>query len=256
MIAADSEKPLAKGAALVTGGGRGIGRACCLALARAGFDVAVNFFSNEAAARKTAAKVEALGRKATLHQADLGEVDQAMGLVEQALEAHGRLDVLVNNAAMAPVTPITEITPQQWERVMAVNLEGAFFCAQKALVHMCAAGGGRIIFLSSQAGQAGGVFIGAHYVSSKAALLGLTKSFAKSGAAHGVLVNCVAPGQIDTPLTETFPPDKVSQLTGQIPLGRMGSADEVAQVVAFLASPAASYLTGTTIPVNGGMLMT
>lgn len=139
--------------------------------------------------------------------------------------------------------------------MMNVNLRGAFFCAQAALRQMRAQKGGRIVFMSSQAGQAGGVFIGAHYVASKAGLIGLSKSFAKAGAVDGILVNCVSPGQVDTPLTKQFPADKVAAMTGAIPLKRMASADEVAGVVAFLVSDAASYVTGATVPVNGGMLM-
>lgn len=139
--------------------------------------------------------------------------------------------------------------------MMNVNLRGSFFCAQAALREMRKQKSGRIVFMSSQAGQAGGMFVGAHYVASKAGLIGLSKSFAKAGAADGILVNCVAPGQVDTPLTRQFPADKVAAMTGAIPLKRMATAEEVAGVVAFLVSDAASYVTGATVPVNGGLLM-
>jgi 3-oxoacyl-[acyl-carrier protein] reductase len=176
--------------------------------------------------------------------------------VQDVIRDFGRLDVLVDNAAVAPVKPIDELTIADWDEVLNVNLRAAFFCAQQAFIHMRESGrGGRLIFMTSQAGQAGGVFVGAHYVASKAALMGVMKSFAKAGAAYGILANCVAPGQIDTPLTSEFPADKVEQLTRQIPLGRMGGAGEVASVVRFLASSESSYVTGATIGVNGGLLM-
>lgn len=240
---------------LVTGGSRGIGRACACALARTGHAIAFSYLRDRDAALRTAELAGAAGVEVRFYQADVGDADAARGLVSRAIEDFGRLDVLVVNAAIAPVVPIEEITPEEWDRVMAVNLRGAFVCAQAAFLQMRVQREGRILFISSQAGQAGGVFVGAHYVASKAALLGLTKSFAKAGAPHGILVNCVAPGQIDTPLTETFPPDRVADLTRAVPLGRMGTPEEVAEVIAFLAGSGASYVTGATVPVNGGLLM-
>jgi 3-oxoacyl-[acyl-carrier protein] reductase len=241
--------------ALITGGNRGIGRACTLELARAGFDVAIGYNSGRRAALDVAGEVRRSGRTARVYRADLGKARDAAILMNRVIEDFGRLDVLVNNAAIAPVTDIDGITVAEWDRVMALNVRGAFICGQLALRQMRLQGGGRIVFISSQAGQTGGSFVGAHYSASKAALLGLTKSFARAGAGHGVLVNCVSPGQIDTHMTASFPQDKVQVLTRSIPLNRMGRPEEVAHVVAFLVSEGASYLTGAIVPVNGGLLM-
>lgn len=241
--------------ALVTGGSKGIGRACGERLAAAGYAVAFNYHHDEAAAREATAAIAAHGQPVRAYLSDFGAPDAPGRLVEDVLRDHGRLDLLVNNAAIAPTTAIDAITVDEWDQVLSTNLRSAFFCAQAALRQMRAQKHGRIVFMSSQAGQAGGIFIGAHYVASKAALIGLAKSFAKAGAADGVLVNCVCPGQVDTPLTRQFPADKVAALTQAIPLRRMATATEVANVVVFLASDAASYITGATVPVNGGMLM-
>jgi 3-oxoacyl-[acyl-carrier protein] reductase len=242
--------------ALITGGSKGIGRACCIKLAKEGFSVAFNYGRDDASAAETTKAVEKCNQKVRAYRADLAEGNAARRLVETVVSDFGRLDLLVNNAAIAPTTSIAAITVEEWDQVLNVNLRSAFFCAQAALSQMQKQAGGRIVFMSSQAGQAGGVFVGAHYVASKAAILGITKSFAKLGASHGVLVNCISPGQIDTPLTATFPGEKVRAFTEAIPLKRMGTAEEVANAVAFLASEASSYITGATIPVNGGLLMT
>jgi len=241
--------------ALVTGGSRGIGSACTLELARCGFDVAIGYNRDRQAALGVARAAGRYGRTARVYKVDLGKAGDAKDLVPRVLKDFGRLDVLVNNAAVAPVKDIEEITAEEWDRVMALNVRGAFLCGQQALRQMRKQGGGRIIFLGSQAGQTGGSFVGAHYSASKAAILGLSKSFARAGAAAGVLVNCVSPGQIDTPMTSSFPQDKVRMLKKAIPMKRIGRPEEVAKVVAFLASEGASYLTGATVPVNGGLLM-
>jgi len=241
--------------ALVTGGSRGIGRACALELAKAGYEVAIAYNNDRQAAMNVARVVRRLGRVARVYRADLGKARDTELLINRVIKDFGRLDVLVNNAAIAPVTNIDEITVEEWDHVMALNVRGAFICSQLAFRQMRRQGGGRIIFVSSQAGQTGGSFVGAHYSASKAAILGLTKSFARAGAEYGVLANCVSPGQIDTPMTASFPRDKVRKLKRSIPLKRMGRPEEVAHVVVFLASEGASYLTGATVPVNGGLLM-
>lgn len=241
--------------ALITGGSKGIGQACCARLAAQGFDIAFNYSREDETVQETKVLIGKQNREARGYRVDLGEGAAPRSLVESVIADFGRLDVLVNNAGIAPTTSLTSITVEEWDHVLGVNLRGAFFCAQAALAHMRQRRSGRIVFMSSQAGQAGGVFVGAHYVASKAALIGLAKSFAKAGAAEGVLVNCVCPGQVDTPLTHHFPQDKVAAMTTAIPLKRMATAGEVAEVVAFLASDACSYVTGATIPVNGGMLM-
>ena len=241
--------------ALVTGGSRGIGRACVLGMAKAGFDVAIGYYSDRRAALDVARMAKRYRRTVRIYKADLGKADEAEHLVQRVIKDFGGLDVLVNNAAIAPVTDIDEITVEEWDRVMALNVRGAFLCGQLALRQMRRQGGGRIIFISSQAGQTGGSFVGAHYSASKAALLGLTKSFPRVGVETGGLATCVSPGQIDTTMTASFPQDKVRKLTSSIPLKRMGRPEEVAHVVVFLALEGGSYLTGATVPVNGGLLM-
>lgn len=241
--------------ALVTGGSKGIGRACGERLAAAGYAIAFNFHRDEGAMREASASMASHGQPVRTYRADLSLPAAPGQLVADVLKDFGRLDLLVSNAAVAPTTAIDSIQVDEWDMVLDTNLRGAFFCAQAALRAMRGQRQGRIVFVSSQAGQAGGVFIGAHYVASKAGLIGMAKSFAKAGAADNILVNCVCPGQVDTPLTQQFPADKVQALTRSIPLKRMGTAGEVASVIAFLASDEASYITGATIPVNGGLLM-
>lgn len=241
--------------ALITGGSKGIGRACGERLAAAGYAVAFNYHQDEAASKEATAVIATHGCDVRAYRSNFGDPAAPSRLVEAVLSDFGRLDLLVNNAAVAPTTLIDAISVEEWDHVMATNLRAAFFCAQAVLRHMRLRRSGRIVFVSSQAGQTGGVFIGAHYVASKAALIGLAKSFAKAGAADGVLVNCVCPGQVDTPLTRQFPAARVAALTQAIPLKRMATAEEVANVIVFLASDEASYVTGATIPVNGGLFM-
>lgn len=240
---------------LITGGSRGIGRACVDVLARDGYDIAFTYNNNEQAAQETLSLTKKHARRILSYHVDLGDAASALSLVANVIKDFGRIDVLINNAGIAPVVPMEDITIQEWDYVQNVNVRGAFICARAAFQHMKSQKQGRIVFLSSQAGQSGGIFVGAHYVASKAALLGLTKSFAKAGAAYGILVNCVSPGQIDTPLTESFPQEKVKNLTSSIPLGRIGKPEEVAEIIAFLVSDKVTYVTGATIPVNGGLLM-
>ena len=173
----------------------------------------------------------------------------------RVLEEAGRIDVLVNNAGMCPRTPLGEITLEEWNRVLTVNLTSAFLLSQLCVEAMIRQGSGAIVNVASMAGRMGGVAVGAHYSATKAALICLTKTLARHGAPHGVRANAVAPGVIDTEITAAASPESREALLNSIPLGRFGSPGEVAEVILFLASDAASYVTGVTLDVNGGVLM-
>ena len=241
--------------ALVTGASRGIGRACALRLAEAGYDVVVNYQSHQAEAAEVERRIVALGRGAMSIQADVSQPEAVDAMVRKAFQRWGRIDVLVNNAGVSAIRSFDELTVEEWDQVMNINLKSVFLCCQRVAPIMKTRRSGKIIMLSSQAGQTGGFFIGAHYAVSKAGIVCLTKYLAKTLAPFGVLVNCVAPGIIETNMSKSFPRELVLQLVNQVPLGRMGTPDDVANAVVFLASEASAYITGATIPINGGLYM-
>ena len=238
--------------ALVTGGGRGIGRATAELLAAEGATVAVADLDGDSAETDAAGIAERGGRSLAI-QADVSKPDQISAMFARVLEQFGRLDILHNNAGLFDQTPIDQMTPEAWDRLMDVNLRGAFFCAQEALRIMRRQGGGRIINMASLAAQVGGVVAGANYAASKAGIACLTKSMAKWGGQHNILVNSLNPGVIDTAMPASFPPERREAMIAATPLGRMGTADEVAKVVLFLASDLSSFVTGTHIDINGGL---
>jgi len=234
--------------ALVTGGSRGIGRACCLAFARRGAKVAVNYAGNEAAAAETAKLVVEAGGEARLCRFDVADAEAAAKAVDETVTAWGRLDVLVNNAGVAMDGLLLRLKEDDLDRQLAVNVKGAFFLAKAA------ARPGSIVNLSSVVGEMGNAGQAA-YAATKAALLGFTKSLARELASRNIRVNAVAPGFIDTDMTGGIAEAQRQKMLEVIPAGRLGTADEVASVVAFLASKDAAYVTGETIRVNGGMYM-
>lgn len=242
--------------ALVTGSSRGIGRACAVALAGDGYDVVINYQRDAASAARVVEEITALGRRSLAIAADVSVPTDVARLVRDAAQSIGPIDVLVSNAGIAPLTKLEAIPLDEWDTVFATNARPVLQLTQLVLPGMRARGFGRIVTMASQAGVSGGVFVGAHYAAAKGAMIALTRSIAKyTAGSPGITANCVAPGLIDTDLVAGFPPDDVARLTRGIPMQRLGSAQEVAAVVAFLCSPAASYVTGTLIPVDGGLLV-
>ena len=242
--------------ALVTGGSRGIGRAICVALGRRGAKVIVNYAGREDAARETVELVAAAGGQAVVSQFDVA----ASGAVNEAIKAigkdHGGLDILVNNAGVAINGLVMRFKDEQWERTLAVNLAGAFHCARAASTLLLRAkSAGRVVNITSVVGEMGNAGQVA-YAASKAGMIGLTRSLARELASRGITVNAVAPGFIETDMTaEHLPEAQRAKLVEDIPLGRIGTAADVADSVAFLCGPEAAYITGQVIRVNGGMLM-
>ncbi|HEY5997743.1 MAG TPA: 3-oxoacyl-[acyl-carrier-protein] reductase [bacterium] len=237
--------------ALVTGGAQGIGRAIAMALARAGADVAVCDLNPEgvAAAR---AELEATGRRAWGFTGDVSSLAFAQEAVEKTVAAAGALHVLVNNAGITRDGLLMRMKPEDWDAVLRVNLTGAFNFCKAAVPGMIKQRWGRIVNISSVVGAMGNAGQ-VNYAASKAGLLGLTKSLAREVASRGVTVNAVAPGFIDTAMTQAIPEKAREALLAQIPAGRLGQAADVAAAVRFLAGEEAGYITGQVIHVNGGM---
>ena len=240
--------------ALVTGGSRGIGRAVCLELARAGFAVAVNYAGNQQAAQETAEACRALGVKAEIFAADVSRPEECARLFEEVLAAFGRVDVLVNNAGVTRDSLILRLSEEDFDKVLDTNLKGAFFCCKAAARPMMKQRFGRIINLTSVVGLRGNPGQ-TNYSASKAGLIGLTKSLAKELASRGITANAVAPGFIDTDMTRAMPEAAKAAMNSTIPLGRPGQPEEVARAVAFFASEESGYITGQVLCVDGGMAM-
>lgn len=240
--------------ALVTGGSRGIGRAICLALAARSALVLVNYRRSAEAAETLVAEITAAGGAAAAMQADVSCAEQTQALFKTALAQQGRLDILVNNAGITADNVIMRLKPEEFDAVIATNLRSAWLCCRAAARSMMRARRGSIINISSVVGIAGNAGQ-SNYAASKAGLLGMTKSLAKELAGRGIRVNAVAPGFVETDMTADLSAELRARAIAAIPLGRIGSPQDIASAVAFLASADAAYITGQTLVVDGGMVM-
>lgn len=256
--------------AFVTGGTRGIGSAICRSLAGQGATIAAGYSSNDDAANSFATqfKTDHLedDQKISLHKGNIGNGDDCRRTVQEVLEEHGRLDILINNAGITIDRTVAKMTDDDWNKVIAVNLSGAFYLSQAVMAHFVERGTGRIIMVSSVIGEMGNIGQ-ANYAASKSGLFGLTKTLArevefqlKKAGRHednemGITVNCVTPGYVATEMVQHIPEKVMDRLKSQIPVGRLAHPDEIARVVHFLASDASGYITGQTWGVNGGLDM-
>lgn len=236
---------------LVTGAGSGIGKSIALLLAGLGADIMVNDVSGEDA-EQTAGEIRALGRRVLVSGANVGDGNQVREMIARAANGFGRLDILVNNAGITRDGLMKDMTEDQWDRVMDVNLKGVFLCCKAAADLMSGQGYGRIVNISSASAQMGNIGQ-LNYAASKGGVISMTKTLAKELARFNITVNAVSPGYIKTPMTEAVPEKVERYLIRQIPLGRAGEPDDVARAVAFLASDAAAYITGQILAVNGGL---
>ncbi len=240
--------------AMITGAGRGIGLAIAKALAAEGAHTALCDI-DESLLDEALDDVAAVRGDALAFQMDVTDKAGVAEVVNALVDRFKRIDILVNNAGIYEVLSLQEISEKQWDRVLAVNLKGAFLCTQAVLPVMKERGEGWIVNMTSSAAKTGGLLCGAHYAASKAGIIALTKSVAREVAPHGIRVNAIAPGRIDTPMIHTVSNDENEAFRKQIPLGRIGRAEDIAGAVRFLVSDAALYITGEILDVNGGSLM-
>lgn len=240
--------------ALVTGGSRGIGRAVCVRLASMGVTVGVNYVANPAAAETTLEQMQAIGGKGFTVRFDVADPEAVQQNIKEMIAVHGQIDILVNNAGITRDGLMARMSEDDWDSVLDTNLKGAFLCSKAVMRTMMKKRWGRIINVSSVVG-----FVGnggqVNYAAAKAGLTGLTKSMARELAGRNITVNCVAPGYIVTDMTDGLTEDVQEALKAQIPLGVLGTPEDVAAAVTFLASTDSNYVTGQTLHVNGGMYM-
>ena len=240
--------------ALVTGASRGIGREIALELAREGCNIAVNYSGSEAKANEVVDEINGLGREAIAVQCNVSDSDAVQAMVKETIGQFGSVDILVNNAGITRDNLLMRMKEAEWDDVININLKGVFLCTKAVTRQMMKQRSGRIINISSIVGVSGNPGQ-ANYVAAKSGVIGLTKTTARELAPRGITVNAIAPGFISTDMTDQLPEDVRNEMLKQIPLSRFGDPQDIAKVVTFVASESASYMTGQTLHIDGGMVM-
>jgi 3-oxoacyl-[acyl-carrier protein] reductase len=240
--------------AIVTGGSSGIGKCTAATLGARGAKIIISDI-NEERSRNTIEEFKGKNIEAQSILTDVSDTEQIKNLVDKTISLFGRIDILVNCVGISKLTKILDLEPAEWDMVLSTNLKSTFFCSQEVLRYMVEAKFGKIINLASAAGKIGGVAVGAHYAASKAAIICVTKSLALFAAPYNVNVNCVCPGPTETPLTDEWGDELNTGFKEKIPFKRYAQPQEVAEAICFLASSKASYITGETMDVNGGLVM-
>ena len=238
--------------AIVTGSGRGIGKAIAVKLAENGATLVINDVGDSAPAEQTVSEIKNLNRQAMAIMADVSSSTDVSKMMETAIAAYGKVDILVNNAGITRDQLTMKMTDEEWDKVLAIDLKSVFLCTRAVLRPMLKQRSGRIISMSSVVGIIGNAGQ-ANYAAAKAGIIGFTKTIAKEVASRGITVNAVAPGFIDTPMTQGLPEERKQALMNNIPLGYLGTPRDIAETVAFLASEEARYITGQVISVDGGI---
>ncbi len=238
--------------AIITGSGRGIGREIAVRLAEAGADIVINDVGSSSPAEETAALITKTGRRCLIALGDVSATVEVNKMVEDTVNTFGKIDILVNNAGITRDGLALRMSDEDWDRVLTVDLKSVFLCTRAVLKHMIRARSGRIISLSSIVGLIGNAGQ-ANYASAKAGIIGFTKSIAKEVASRGITVNAIAPGFIDTAMTQALPEERRKELAGHVPAGYLGTPGDIAEGVVFLASDAARYITGQVLTIDGGI---
>jgi 3-oxoacyl-[acyl-carrier protein] reductase len=247
------EKSRAK-VALVTGSTSGIGQAIALKLAQEGFDIVINSAGGQKEGKDMVRQIKEIGRSAIYVEADVSQESAVDQMIAKTIKKFGKIDILVNNAGITRDKKLENMTKEDWDLVIAVNLTGVFNCTKSAISHMQEEGSGKIINISSVVGEMGN-FGQANYSASKGGIIAFTKTVAKENAGDNITVNAIAPGFIKTKMVEAIPKSIIKGVIGQIPMGRLGESEEVADLVAFLSSDKANYITGQIFNINGGLYM-
>lgn len=239
--------------ALVTGASRGIGGGIARTLASYGADIVINYLRGQEQAEQTAADIQALGRRVLLVQADVTDATAVQQMAREVEQSLGPVHILVNNAGQNPLRSVMEISPEDWDWVLNLNLKSYYLCAKAVLPGMVARRDGRIINITSISGQRGGLSGDIDYSAAKAGIMGFTRALARWAAPQGILVNAIAPGYFLTGWEQTRTPEQLDRLLNTIPLGRFGTVEEIGEIVAFLCGPGGNYLVGEVITANGGV---